>query len=259
MFLMEPRPTDYDLSFRIGRVPVRVHPMFWVVSAIMGLAPGSPPDGRLLVLWIGAVFVSILIHELGHVWAMHRFGEAGRIVLYGFGGLAISDGAGRWGRRRTPREQVIISLAGPGAGFVFIGVVLGAFYAAGGRFAMEFGLPHIIGFERIDPPPNTGYYFLVMMLDLWHVNFYWGLVNLLPIYPLDGGQVSRELFSLHAPHAGILRSLVLSTMVAGLLAVVCLVQFDRRFLAFFFGILALNNYFALRQLYGGGFGGGSPW
>ena len=31
--------------------------------------------------------------------------------------------------------------------------------------------------------------------DMLWVNIYWGLVNLLPVYPLDGGQIARELFN----------------------------------------------------------------
>ena len=259
MFLLEPTPTDYDLNFRLGTVPVRVHPMFWIVSAIMGMPTGTSPDGIFVLLWIGVVFVSILVHELGHVTAMHRFGEDGRIVLYGFGGLAISDGVGRYGRGRTPREQIIISLAGPMAGFAFVAVVLAAFWLAGGRFSMSFGMPYVLGFDSIEPPRGTGHWFLVLVWNLWFVNFYWGIVNLLPVYPLDGGQVSRELFMLRSPHAGILRSLTLSMFVAGGMAVVSFIQFEQRFLALFFAFLAISNYLSLKQLSTGGFGGGRPW
>ena len=35
--------------------------------------------------------------------------------------------------------------------------------------------------------------------DLLQVNILWGLMNLLPIYPLDGGQIARELFTLSNP------------------------------------------------------------
>ena len=36
----------------------------------------------------------------------------------------------------------------------------------------------------------------VLVWDLLFVNIFWGLVNLLPVFPLDGGQISRELFQL---------------------------------------------------------------
>src|SRR5205823_8806231 len=49
-----------------------------------------------------------------------------------------------------------------------------------------------------------------LIAKLFEVNILWGLMNLLPVYPLDGGQISRELFSLGNPRAGIIQSLQLS-------------------------------------------------
>ena len=46
----------------------------------------------------------------------------------------------------------------------------------------------------------------------------WGLINLLPIYPLDGGQISRELFTLRESANGIIQSLQLSAGAAVLVA-----------------------------------------
>ena len=52
---------------------------------------------------------------------------------------------------------------------------------------------------------------------LIQINLYWGLLNLLPVYPLDGGQIARELFLARRPEDGLERSLRLS-MWAALLA-----------------------------------------
>ena len=47
-----------------------------------------------------------------------------------------------------------------------------------------------------------------------YVNIFWGLVNLLPVYPLDGGQIARELLELASPADGVRQSLWLSVIAA---------------------------------------------
>ena len=88
-------PTAYDLRFRLLGVPVRIHPLFWLVACLLG---GPWLEGRwgagYLLLWVACVFVSILVHELGHVLAGRAFGARGHILLYSFGGLAIGRPSG---------------------------------------------------------------------------------------------------------------------------------------------------------------------
>ena len=62
-----------------------------------------------LLIWIGCVFGSILIHEMGHVFMGQVFGAQGTIVLYSLGGLAIgsSNLPSRW-------QRIAVSFAGPG-------------------------------------------------------------------------------------------------------------------------------------------------
>ena len=103
--------TRYDLRFSALGVPVRVHPLFWLASIVFGIQ--LPP--RLVVIWVGVVFVSILIHELGHAMTIRAFGWYPLILLYTFGGLAIYQPT-----HRDPRKELLISLAGPAAGLLFV-------------------------------------------------------------------------------------------------------------------------------------------
>src|SRR6516162_9943921 len=73
IILMEPERTPYDLNFSILGIPVRVHPWFWLVTALFGSSTLNEGVSYLL-LWILCVFFSILIHELGHVAAYALFG-----------------------------------------------------------------------------------------------------------------------------------------------------------------------------------------
>src|SRR5262245_11765466 len=109
-------PTPFDLRFSLFGIPVRVHPLFWLAGALGGWSASDP---NLMFLWIGCLFVSILIHELGHARTAQCFGWPPQIVLYIFGGYAQYHPG--WGR--TMVRQVLILLAGPGAGFLLYGVV----------------------------------------------------------------------------------------------------------------------------------------
>lgn len=253
----EPPESAYDLRFRLLGVPVRVHPMFWLMALLLsGL--GEPLG---VLIWIAAVFVSIVVHELGHCGAFRWYGMHSHVVLHGFGGLAIPHGAGRSGRGpRGAWSQVCIAFAGPAAGFVLAALLLGGMWAAGlapwVRLSREslvaFGFDHSRVDERL----------AILLYDLLFVNIWWGLFNLLPIYPLDGGQISRAVFTAANPREGVARSLMLSLITSGglgLLALwkvlssappeqeVGLVLVGRFWPVLLFGYLAWISYQALEQ------------
>jgi Zn-dependent protease len=269
--------TRFDLKFRLGDIPVRIHPFFWLSTFLLGLnGPGEGIDKvSNLLIWIAIVFVSVLVHELGHVLMGRYFGSWGHIVLTGFCGLAIGSNElpHRWQRNA-------VSLAGPGAGFLFAGLftALCWWYNAaitqlivGSLFGVEVSLAADVTM----PPPII---FHTMYTVIW-INFYWGLVNLLPIWPLDGGQISRETYEHYRGRDGVRLSLILSLVVAACLAALALIEMIRRtpllpFLSFggtlfpvlFFGLLALQSWQLLRfiRLAGSDWDGGeqqprAPW
>lgn len=256
MLLSEPSPTPADLLFRLGAFPVRISVWFWVLILITGRSSPSPVD---LVIWAFVVFISILIHELGHALLQYKFGGWPRIVLHGFGGLAIcSDGD------RSPRKQILISLAGPAAGFLLAGMVLLVLYAAAKApgFApywyQNSGIPDDhIGFKMLigdlhfapfsSPVANE----LVRLLLF--VNLLWGLVNLLPIYPLDGGQIARELFAFHPDvRKGIVLSYWVSIITAAAWSIIGGIYLQSLLVAIMFGLFAFSNYQGLQAYTGRG-------
>lgn len=177
MSLFHPEPTAYDVKFRLFGVPVRVHPAFWLVHGTIGLLFAQIGGASVFFLWVGCVFVSILVHELGHVFAGRAFGADGEIVLTILGGLAIgsSDLHVRW-------HRIIVYLAGPAAQLLLAGILW------------------LILAPMGDESPAAGafsrYVFLTLNV-LMGINVSWPLFNLLPIPPLDGGQVARELIHWH--------------------------------------------------------------
>jgi stage IV sporulation protein FB len=197
VFLLEPEPTPYDLRFRLFDVPVRVHPMFWVFTAILGWNFWNDYGFPYLALWVGCVFASVLLHEMGHVLMGRAFGTRGHIVLYTFGGLATgsTDLRRRW-------QRIAVLAAGPLAQLVLLVPI---WAVAGGV------VPKIHPFL----PPTTTELALSM---LWRINLWWPLLNLLPVWPLDGGQISREALEGGLGARGVQAALILSIGVSGLLA-----------------------------------------
>ena len=255
---VEPQRTQYDLNFELFGIPVRVSPWFWLLAILLGM---SNSGARELMIWVAAVFVSILIHELGHAWVIRYYGWTPRIVLCSFGGLAVYDPSfAPWqsGRRvrQSGAKQILISLAGPGAGFVFASLIVAMLFLTN-RF-VPFPIVRTLG-----TPLGT---FLegplgLMAFDLLQVNIFWGILNLMPIYPLDGGQVARELFLANS-RDGVRQSLTLSFVTAAGLAIFALLQLHATYMAFMFGYMAYVNYTQLSGPYGGGFGGfggNRPW
>ena len=85
--------------------------------------------------------------------------------------------------------------------------------------------------------------------NLVWINLLWGLINLLPIYPLDGGRVSEILLTYVNRYEGKRWGHTVSLVVAGLLAVVSYPLTDSFFLAVFFGYFAFLNYQILQTIH----------
>jgi Zn-dependent protease len=247
MLLGEPPPTQADLHFRILGFPVRVHPFFWLVAALMGLDKSNPKD---VLVWVAVVFVSILVHELGHAFLQRSYGGHPWITLHGFGGLAsCNDGP------RSPGKRIQILLAGPGAGFLLAAVTIVAMRVSGRVIGLatsnEAASPESLEVWKVwsfPLGPFTLYYEALnsdtmsrLVGDILQVNIMWGLINLLPVYPLDGGQIARELFNLQNPRGGTVLALQISAATAILVAVYAILN-GRFYLAILFGFLAFGSF-----------------
>ena len=252
MFFSEPPPTRYDLRFSLAGIPIRVHPLFWLMSILIG---GLTRDLVFIVIWIVAVFVSILVHELGHAIAMRIFAQPSRIVLHIMGGLTIPEASpfiGRWATvTQSPTQEIVISLAGPGAGFLLAGLVLAAAALAGGTVYMTalFGILPLPGAFL----PTGGRIVNQFVGAMLWINAFWGFVNLMPVLPLDGGNVARHILVRVDPVDGLRKSLWLSVIAGVIAAVAGVILFGSFYIAFLFGALAFESY---QQLQGQS---GRPW
>ena len=158
-------------AIRLLGVPVQVEVTFLFTTFL--LAGGERVNPESFGIWLGVVFVSVVVHELGHALVGRRFGLTPSVRLHGWGGLTSWTA----GPAPTPLPRLGISLAGP-----FADIALGAacFLALRAVPADARLVRHVLGDF------------------VWAAGF-WGLVNLAPLLPLDGGHACEAILARFAP------------------------------------------------------------
>jgi Zn-dependent protease len=203
--MAQPRPGAYALRFELAGIPVAIQPSFWLGTILFGYRL----RGQALVLWVAVVLVSVLVHEFGHALAYKVFGTESAVELHAWGGLTF-------GERVLPRwKRIVVSFSGPCAGFLFGGLVWLV-----DRFV----------------PMDDGWVVDFIVSQLMWVNFGWGLINLAPVLPLDGGHVMEELLgprrAAWAPRISTFAALGVAVWGA---------LWGSRYIAVFFGFLAFMS------------------
>lgn len=153
------------MSFRLGSIPVHVQGAFFLTMLFLGM---NVRDPARMVVWVAVVFVSVLVHELGHALMGRAFGWIPSIELHGMGG---TTSYATEGKKLGSGKRIAISLAGPFAGFALGAIV----------FVLASRLP-----SSSELAADAVRYALF-------VNIGWGVFNLLPLLPLDGGNVMHEV------------------------------------------------------------------
>jgi stage IV sporulation protein FB len=172
--LLEPTPTPLDVYFHCLGTPVRVSAWFWVLPGVIGSASAAFLGPGYLFLAPACFFVSMLLHEFGHVFAGRCYGQDGYVVLNAFGGVAVgsTDVAGRWPR-------ILVFAAGPLAQLLLGGLL------------WAVSEPVLTAFPPRSPYGEPVTYTLIC-LEL--VSLSAALLNLVPLWPLDGWHIARELY-----------------------------------------------------------------
>ena len=257
MLLQEPDHSPYDLRFQFLGFPVRVAWTFWIGCAVFGYGLAQAIDGHfraaspgfmpLLLLWAACLFVSILIHELGHAIAFRGYGIDSSIVLYHFGGLAIPTSySGRSGRL-GPKQDLWIFAAGPLAQ-IASALVLGAVVKAlGYNLTLAVALmpsvfhqiPGLTDGATIDSPGA-----LALVTFYLYPSVLWALLNLAPVLPLDGGHIVKSLILIFG--GNMLQALWITTIAGGLLAVYSF-RAGQPFIGILFFIFAVSSFQAIQQ------------
>ncbi len=170
----------FDQSFRVftlAGITVRVHIFFllWILFRLFQ----AQGDWYGTLLWMGMLFGVVLLHEFGHCFGARAVGgDAHNIVMWPLGGLAFAEAPMR------PWPQFVTVACGP---LVNVGLCLLSALV----LIVATGRPDVV---TLNP---WSAFNVFSMSATWHI--YVGLFyninlallyfNLLPIYPLDGGQI----------------------------------------------------------------------
>jgi stage IV sporulation protein FB len=244
--------TPYDLRFRLLGIPVRVHPLFWLVAAVLGFN-ANDRNLPMVVVWVACVFVSILVHEYGHALMARALGSSPSVVLWGMGGLCYSQA-----ERQTLGQRLAVVLSGPAAGLALYVLVM---FVASGIFGITAGenlsvsldlLPGLRGSSddlfSVQQKIHSRSY-IETYAFLIQINLLWSLFNLLPIWPLDGGQATQILLSLYDRARGPRWGHIVSLLCAGGLAIMAVSMGASLFNALFLAYFAMMNYQMLQTLH----------
>ncbi len=192
--------------FTIFGFPVFVQPLTLGAAALAVLLLQG--FGAILVV---TLFFSILVHELGHSLMFRKYGSESHIMIHIFGGYSAPNSSAGI----TDSQWVKISAAGPLGALVLLGI------------------PALLArqFLNLSPTQNDIAYILVLF------NVYWGLANLAPIWPFDGGRI---LYHATTGSTGkdqwqLTRTV---TLVVSALAIGLALSLDYRFAAIFVGFNA---------------------
>ena len=202
---------DLVLRFPLFGVPVSVHWSFLLV-ALFGMGVYS---GAEIAAWTAAVFVAVLLHESGHAFTARGFGAAPvSITLFALGGVTT------WSAPKTlgPGKRFIISAAGSA-----VGIAAGVIVIVLARRGLFDALPDLA--------------FVFLQSFVW-AGLIWGILNWIPILPLDGGHMLQHGLEMFVPKraAGIARVV---SIIAGV-AVIGIALYAREiFLAVFVAMITL--------------------
>ncbi|ADD27380.1 site-2 protease family protein [Meiothermus ruber] len=190
------------LPLQLLGIPVSLDLSFLIVLPLLAFLIGSQLPLYLRLLQIEAspdwlqgpmpyvlgllaalgLFLSVLLHELGHALTARAYGVQTReITLWLLGGVAQLEQI-----PRTRGAEAVIAIAGP-----IVSLLLS------GLFALLRGLA---------PPGATDGQFLLGYLSF--INLSLALFNLLPALPLDGGRILRSLLALYRPYLEATRTAV---------------------------------------------------
>jgi Zn-dependent protease len=202
------------LRFPLFSVPVSIHWSFLFV-AVFGLGVYS---GWEIAAWTGAVLIAVLLHESGHAFTAKAFGASPvSITLFALGGFTS------WAAPKSlgPGRRFIVSAAGSA-----VGIAAGLAVIALSRSGAFDGIPDLA--------------FVFLQSFVW-AGLVWGILNWIPILPLDGGHMLQHALEMVTPTkaAPIARWISVATGVA---VVAAAFYYGETFLAIFVAMITFMGF-----------------
>lgn len=202
------------LSFRLFNIPVHVQPWFWLTLVLIGGGLGANNAEAIMIvgMFVLAGFISILVHEFGHALMIKKYRLPTEVHLVAFGGFARYP-AGQLGRK----ESFLVTAAGP-------------------AIQIALGVIALIILRNVPVPQGSLLHYMLLYL-VW-VSFVWAILNCLPVYPLDGGQMLAAIMGPNRIKTVFLIGIIVSIAV-GLIAFLLLQAW---LLLIFMGFFAYQNW-----------------
>lgn len=130
------------------------------------------------VIFILSIFVTVVLHELGHAFAAKRYHIKTRdITLLPIGGLARLESM-----PEKPKEELVVAIAGPAVNFILAGIT-----------ALFITMPNVneLGVQLSNGVRPNNFFFNFFIVNTWLAVF-----NLIPAFPMDGGRMLRALLAM---------------------------------------------------------------
>ena len=205
---------------RWGGVQLRVHMFFWLFAAFtlflcFSRAPARDNLPWVVLAGIGIWFVSLVLHELGHLLTALRFGgDSDQIVIFPFGGLHPPRSP------VDPRHELAMHLAGPlvNAALCLIAGIVVAIHDKGN----VAGLLNPLAPKELVAPSTASWLLIGAKLTCW-INYVLWLANLLPAFPFDGGRAMRAALLASRPDLSPARAVLLVTSLAKIVAFILII------------------------------------
>ncbi len=197
-----------------GKIPIRIHPFFWVLAGIIGWLSSQSVLGTFL--WVFIITYSVLIHEFGHALTALVFGQEAEISLVAMGGLTQ-----RRGRELKFWQDFLVVFNGPLAGLLLFFIALQ------------------INTYLLSEQSSIVLRYIVQVTI--YVNLFWSIVNLLPVQPLDGGRLLSICLEGFFGLTGLKIALFLSMLISVCVGVFFFV-FSNVLIGAFFLLLTYESY-----------------
>ena len=198
------------LRFDLGQIPVRVHFSFLFIAFF-----GPRRDLEGMAVWTVAVFLAVLAHEAGHAFTARAYGVGSiSITLFALGGATMFP----LDSKLTPGRRFVVSAAGSAVGIVLGGIVW--LFWLNGAFDDATDIVRLAGLSFI-----------------WAA-LGWGVLNWIPIRPLDGGQMLTSALQIVSPERGPGIARVVSGVVGGAIVIAAFL-YNQTFLAIFVAFITL--------------------
>lgn len=219
--------------FRLFGIDVFLHWSWFLVAFFLiprfGQGTFTGP-GQTPMIWSTALYMTlfaiVLVHEFGHALACRQVGgQAKHIVLWPLGGVAFVQPPHR------PGAHLWSIVAGPLVNVMLIPVTVIAYYLVTGSFALL--------------NPNTASNAEMFVFSVMLMNFGLLVFNMLPVYPLDGGQTLMALLWFVIGRVKALKFVsIIGLTAAGIVLVLAVIFFEVWYIliAGFVGLQAWNGY-----------------